>query len=129
MKHLTLDQVVRIHSHQIERFGGTPGVKHLDLLESAVAQTQATFGGEALYRTLDEKAGALAFSLAQNHCFHDGNKRTAHAAMMMFLSRNGFTILATQNEQAEIIERVAVREPRLDRAGLVAWIRIRIVRK
>jgi len=129
MKYLTVAQVLRIHEYQIARFGGSPGVKFPDRLESAVAQPAATFGGQDLYPTLAEKAAALAFALIQNHPFHDGNKRTGLAAMVMFLSRNGHVIKAPLDEQADVIERVAGKAKRLSREGLLAWIRARITRK
>ena len=51
------------------------------MLESALAQPRATFGGTDLHPTLVSKAAALGISLAMNHPFVDGNKRIAHAAM------------------------------------------------
>jgi death-on-curing protein len=59
------------------------------MLESALAQPRATFGGTDLYPGLIEKAAALGFSLVMGHPFVDGNKRTGHAAMETFLILNG----------------------------------------
>ena len=50
MKSLTVEDALSIHTFQMERFGGESGVRSLDLLESAVAQAQASFGGEYLHR-------------------------------------------------------------------------------
>ncbi len=129
MKYLTIHHVLDIHAYQIRRFGGTPGVKSPGLLDSAVAQPFASFGGEDLYPTLAEKAAALGFSLVQNHPFHDGNKRTALAAMVMFLGRNGQRMIAKPEEQAEVIEHVAGREPRLNQIDLLAWVRSNTIGK
>ncbi|MEG4265327.1 hypothetical protein QUA26_03630 [Microcoleus sp. Pol12A4] len=46
--------VVNIHARQIERFGGTPGVRDEGLLESALAQPKSTFGGQLLHSTIAE---------------------------------------------------------------------------
>jgi death-on-curing protein len=127
VKYLTVERVLLIHAYQIARFGGEPGVRDPGLLDSAVAQPRAAFGGTDLYPTLAEKAGALAFSLVLNHPFFDGNKRTGHASMAMFLSRNGHTLDAPQSEQAEVIERLAAGA--LSREGFVAWVRARVTRK
>ena len=35
---LSVEDVIAIHQLQIERFGGSPGLRDLGLLESAVAQ-------------------------------------------------------------------------------------------
>jgi death-on-curing protein len=127
MKYLTVEQVLLIHAYQIARFGGDSGLRDLGLVESAVAQPRAAFGGQDLNPTLADKAAALAFSLVMNHPFADGNKRTGHAAMTMFLSRNGHVIEAPWEEQASVIERLAAGE--LSREGFLAWVRARITRK
>jgi death on curing protein len=89
MRYISLGQVLEIHRRVIDQSGGTPGVLNLVALESAVQQPRITFGGEDLYRTLAEKAAALAFSIIRNHPFIDGNKRTGHAAMEVSLILNG----------------------------------------
>lgn len=130
MKYLSVDQVLRIHARQIDKFGGSPGVKDIGLLKSAVAQPAGrTPAGKYRYPTLAAKAAALAFSLTNNHAFHDGHKRTANAAMVMFLSRNGAKIVAPLEDQEETFLRLAGKEPRLSREGFLAWLLIRITRK
>ncbi len=62
-----------------------------------------------------------------NHPFFDGNERTGYAAMMMFLSRNDYTILASMDERESIFVSLAAGE--LPREQFLAWIRERIVRK
>ena len=120
MKYLTVQRVLRIHARSIEQFGGDASVRDLALVESAVAQPRASFGGMELYPTLADKAAALAFSLVLNHPFADGNKRTGYGAMMMFLSRNGHTIAAPIDEHAAVFLRLAAGE--LDREGFRAWV-------
>ena len=80
---------------------------HLPALESALAQPQMTFGGEDLYPTLVDKAAALGYALIKNHPFLDGNKRTGHAAMDVFLVLNDYEIRATVDEQEYVILQVA----------------------
>jgi death on curing protein len=89
MIYLTTAEVIRLHEDVIAASGGLPGVKNLGLVDSAVAQPKMTFGADDLYPSVAEKAAALAFSLAKNHAFEDGNKRIAHAAMETFLVMNG----------------------------------------
>ena len=62
MKYLTVDQVLKIHSRQIELFGGDAGVRDIGLFESAVAQPRAGFSGEFLYKSLEEKATELSLT-------------------------------------------------------------------
>ena len=96
-----------LHSRQIERFGGTSGVRDRGLLESALAQPQATFGGELLHPTLAEQAAAYLYHLARNHPFVDGNKRTAFAVMDTFLRVNGVRLSLTDDEAYDLVMQVA----------------------
>ena len=89
-------------------------------LESAVAQPKMTFGGRELYPSLIEKAAALGFSIILNHPFVDGNKRTGHASMEIFLVLNGFEIDASADEQEEII--LGVAAGKIKREQFVAWL-------
>ncbi len=74
-----------------------------------------------------EKAAALAFSLVKNHPFFEGNKRTGYGAMLMFLSRNGYTIDAPIDEHEAIIVRLAAGE--IGREEFLAWLESVIIRK
>ena len=120
MKYLRLEQVLRIHERVIERSGGHPAIIDRGLIESAVAQPRQSFGGEPLYRTLHAKAAALAFSLCKNHGFQDGNKRTAHAAMEMFLLRNGWEIRSPVDEQESVF--LAVAAGSMGRDRFTTWV-------
>src|SRR5205807_8793046 len=82
--YLTVAEVLAMHDDQIERYGGSPGVRDQGLLEAALYRPQTGH-----YADLIEEAAALWESLAQNHSFVDGNKRTAFAAMYTFLAING----------------------------------------
>lgn len=120
MRHLTIEEVQKLHQRVLDETGGGSGVRDLGALESAVAQPQMTFGGQELYFTLADKAGALSFSLAMNHAFVDGNKRTAHAAMEVFLVRNGAELNASVDEQEKVMLELATGN--LDREAFVEWI-------
>ncbi|MFN6482858.1 MULTISPECIES: type II toxin-antitoxin system death-on-curing family toxin [unclassified Nostoc] len=106
LKFLTISQVLDIHQRQIQRFGGTSGVRDEGLLDSALAQAQATFGGELLHPTIHEQAAAYFYHLAMNHPFIDGNKRTAFAVMLTFLSLNGYTLNASQEQAYNLVIQV-----------------------
>lgn len=95
---LDLEQVIYIHERIIAVAGGKQGVRDYTLLHSALERCKATFGGQDLYPTLNQKAAALLHSLVMNHAFLDGNKRTAFAVMVRFLNTNGLKVVATQQE-------------------------------
>jgi death-on-curing protein len=87
--YLTMAEVLAMHADQIERYGGSHGVRDQGLLEAALYRPQTGY-----YADLIEEAAALWESLSQNHPFIDGNKRTAFAAMYTFLAINGARLAA-----------------------------------
>lgn len=103
MRYLALGEVVALHRAILAATGGAEGLRELGALESALAQPKATFDGTDLYPSVVDKASTLAFGLAMNHPFVDGNKRIAHAAMAVFLDLNGLAIRATVGEQEQLM--------------------------
>jgi death on curing protein len=89
---LSVAYVLRLHEDQIDAYGGDLGVRDMGLIESAVAQPQATFMGTYLHTDVFEMAAAYAFHLAESQAFTDGNKRTGLAAAYHFLGLNGYDI-------------------------------------
>ena len=106
-KFLSLDEALELHADQISSFGGTPGVRDEGLLESALAQPQATFGGDFLHPTISEQAAAYLYHIAMNHPFIDGNKRTAFAVMDTFLRLNGCALNLKDDRAYDLVMRVA----------------------
>jgi len=127
VRYLTLNDVLEVHRKVMAQSGGAEGLMSLSALESALAQPQMTFGGEDLYPTLVDKAVALGYALIKNHPFLDGNKRTGHAAMEVFLVLNGHEILATVDEQESVVLQVAASE--MDREEFTTWLHAHIVAK
>jgi death-on-curing protein len=118
---LTLAEVVEIHSDQIRRYGGQEGLRDHNLLESAVAQPEASFGGEWLHPDLCSMASAYAYHLCQNHCFIDGNKRAALACALVFLEMNGVTLLDPRGRLKEAM--VLVASGKMEKEALAGLFR------
>jgi death-on-curing protein len=124
-RYLDLGEVLELYRLMMEQSGGIVGIRDLGLLESALAQPRATFGGVELYPSVVEKAGALGFSLIQNHAFVDGNKRIGHASMEVFLVMNGYEIEARVEAQEGIVVGVASGE--VSRRGFIEWLQEHVV--
>ena len=119
-EYLTLTEVLAMHEDQIERFGGSHGVRDAGLLESALYRPQAGY-----YADLLEEAAALWESLAQNHPFIDGNKRTAFAATYTLLAINGAWLTADAEDAYVFISGLYENGAfRFD--ALVPWLRINV---
>ena len=102
---VTYDQVIAIHSRQLRRFGGAPGLRDAGLLQSAVERPVNKWSYEQA--DLAALAGAYAFGLAKNHAFVDGNKGIAFMAMMIFLRRNNVRFAPDQAHATAMIMALA----------------------
>ncbi len=120
MRCLTVEEILELHRRVLAASGGSSGVRDLGAVESAAAQPRMSFGGQDLYLGLAEKAAALGFSLVCNHPFVDGNKRIGHAAMETFLVLNGWELIASVDEQEQVILTLAAGQ--LEREQFTAWV-------
>ena len=117
---LALDEVLALHADQVDRYGGSLGIRAVELLESALAVPAATFGGSYLHGDLHEMAAAYLFHPVKNHPFVDGNKRTGLMAMLVFLGLNGLRLEAREDELADLV--VAVADGRIGKAEIAVFV-------
>lgn len=120
--HLSVDEVLAIHTRLLETFGGPPGVRDPGLLESALFRPRTGY-----YRDIAEMACALFESLLMNHPFIDGNKRVAFFATDVFLRLNGWK-LHVDPQEAHTFLIALLEERRCDFEHLLPWIRSALVR-
>jgi death-on-curing protein len=115
---VTYGQAIAIHSRQLRRFGGAPGLRAEGMLHSALERpvNKWRYGQTDLVQL----AAAYAFGLAKNHAFVDGNKRIAFMTMTIFLRKNGIRFAPDQAQATAIILALAAGEVGED--GLARWI-------
>lgn len=113
--------VSTIHSDLLQRYGGRPGLRDPGLLDSALAQPKMTVGGKFLHKTLFDKAAAYGFHICKNHPFVDGNKRVAFVLMDIFLQKNGWEIIA--NEEDAYSTMMSLASGKLSKARLSKWLK------
>ncbi len=124
IRFLAVADVLLIHENTIHHEGGMAGLRDPGLLESAVLMPQQQFGGEYLHPGLPEMAAAYLFHIAQNHAFHDGNKRTAAMAALIFLGANGVTRLPAPDELERMTLAIAAGEA--TKSQLIEWMRVQL---
>jgi death-on-curing protein len=127
MRYLTLSELIYINGKVVGSEAiatGRQKVRDLVMLEAAEARPAASAFGQDAYPTLGEKAAALLHSIARNHPFTDGNKRTAAVAALMMLAVNGAEAAWDAAEALDMIVRVA--ENQVDVPALAAWLEAHI---
>ncbi len=116
--------VLALHERQLAEHGGGIGVRDEGLLESALARPQQLHAYGDPPPDLAALAASLAFGLARNHPFIDGNKRTAAVACELFLVLNDAMLQASNIELYPVY--LALAEGSLDEAGFADWLRPRL---
>ncbi|HJU03641.1 MAG TPA: type II toxin-antitoxin system death-on-curing family toxin [Nitrospiraceae bacterium] len=123
---LSVDDVLLAHTDTLEKEGGLGGVRDHGLLDAAVAMPRQQFGGVYLHGDSAAMAAAYLFHIAQNHPFHDGNKRTAALSALAFLRVNGQEPLPAPHDLEAVTRRIAAGEMTKD--ALIRWMRKQIGR-
>ena len=121
MQFLGLQEVLEIHRDQVTRYGGTAGIRDLNLLKSALGMPGATLNGEFLHTDVYEMAAAYLFHLVKNHPFLDGNKRVGAVAALVFLALNGHDFQAPEDDLAETV--LAVARGEIGKSELTVFLR------
>ncbi len=110
-----------IHDRQLAEHGGGSGVRDEGLLDSALARPHQLFAYGDPPPDLAALAASLAYGLARNHPFVDGNKRTAAVACETFIRLNSATLQADDLELYPLY--LGLAEGSLDETGFADWLR------
>jgi len=121
VKYLSEQDVLIIHAQIIDATGGSHGLRDIGLLSSAVKRPRAAFGGEEFYRGVFQKTAAQFESIAMNHVFIDGNKRTAITASARFLFLNGYELTAGNKKLEDFVLMVVVENVQLE--DIARWFK------
>ncbi|MEZ5473835.1 MAG: type II toxin-antitoxin system death-on-curing family toxin [Steroidobacteraceae bacterium] len=113
--------VLTIHDRQLAEHGGSSGVRDDMLLQSALARPEQRFGYGDSAPDLADLAASLAFGIARNPPFVDGNKRTAAVACETFIALNGAQLDANDLELCP--QFLALAEGKLSESDFAAWLR------
>ena len=114
------EKVLLLHQLITQETGGSAGVRDYSLLESALESAFATFDGNDLYPSKEEKGAKIGYSLISNHAFVDGNKRIGMYVMLTFLEVNGIKIDATNKDVEDLA--MSVASSNSDYADILEWI-------
>ena len=119
VRFLSRRAVCVLHRESLAEHGGIDGVRDEGLLQSALHRcvNKAAYEPDS---TIPELAASLAYGLAMNHPFNDGNKRIAMIASFAFLEMNGMRMQASELDAYEVFMDLAAG--RLTEAELAKWL-------
>lgn len=116
----TIEDIIRLHEIVLRQTGGSDGLRDVGTLAMCAERPRASFDGKEMYPALFLKAGAALETLARNHVFVDGNKRTAFMTALYIIENNGYQTFF-DNKDIEnsmirfVVERTSIEE-------IAAWL-------
>jgi death on curing protein len=123
-RYLTVSELVYINGRVLNDrkiLAGQQKIREIERLEAAAARPSASAFGADAYPTLREKAAVLFHSIARNHPFRDGNKRTATVALIFMMTVNGQQVIWEPEDALSVILDVA--EGRQDYPYMTDWLK------
>jgi len=117
---LTVEWVTYLHDSVVKNTGGSLGILDTSALESTVNRPQQLnyYHPEA---SIYDLAACLGYGFAKNHCFLDGNKRTAYECIFVFLQLNKIDLRVPEVEIVLIMESLAKDE--ISQEELSMWLK------
>lgn len=120
MIRFSTERVLLLHQLMIAQTGGSDGLRDRGLLENAVESIYASFDGQELYPSKQEKGARLGYALIANHAFVDGNKRIGMYAMLTFLEVNGIHLNCGNEDVVKV--GLGVASGTMKYEDVLAWV-------
>ena len=122
MKPLSLEEVVAINTAIVHATGGSVGLRDAGALSMCVAKPWQSFGGKETYPDIFSKAASVLESIARNHPFIDGNKRTAFITAVRVIERNGYRTHFDNKDAEETMVRIVVKKYSIE--TIASWLKV-----
>jgi death on curing protein len=120
VRYLTLEDVLEMHAIVVRLSGGSHGVRSKESLLGSLERPKAAFGSNDMYPTLFAKAAVYIDSIARNHPFVDGNKRSSFLCAARFLAENDIDLIMGDEEIVRGVVWVVVDNPSIKE--IAAWL-------
>lgn len=116
----TAEDIIRLHEVVLRKTGGSDGLRDAGALSMCAERPRAAFGGRDMYPTVFTKAAASLESIARNHVFVDGNKRTAFITALFIIENNGYKTFFDNRDIEETIVKIVVEKSSIEQ--IAAWL-------
>ncbi len=120
-QYVSVEEALRLHAVVLGLTRGTLGVRDMNGLLGALGRPRSAFGGKSMFPDVFSKAAALIESIARNHPFIDGNKRTSYLIGAAFLHKNGYGLSPKGGEIETFMLWVVTEKP--DMKEVSAWLK------
>lgn len=107
MRYLSVEEILRLHFQVVENYGGSHGVRDEGRVASLVAAPKQEVFGVEQYPDVFHKAAVYMRNVIGDHPFVDGNKRTGVVVAGIFMTRNGYKLIAEQHDLEDFVVKIA----------------------
>jgi len=125
--YIDAEVALALHATVIGLTTGSLGVRDMNGLLGCLARPKTTIGDTEMFPTIFDKTAALTESIARNHAFIDGNKRTAYLSGAHLLMINGYTLAPKSGEIETFMLWIVTQKPQL--SEIAAWLEARSTKK
>lgn len=126
MKYVSVDEVIKLQEKLIFRYGGSKGIREMNLLKSSIENVFQTYEGIELYPTIIDKIIQVSYSLIKNHCFIDGNKRIGVMILLYLLEINEINHIMSNLDIIKLGLEVASGE--ISKEAFKSFVEIKIIK-
>lgn len=125
IQYITIEEVLAIHATVLGLTNGTLGVRDMNSLQGCLERPKTTLVGKEMFAEIFSKAAALIESVARNHAFVDGNKRTSYLIGAYFLFQNGYVLSPEHGEIETYMLWIVLEKPDIEH--MAAWLQERSI--
>jgi len=119
-RYVSVEAALALHATVLNLTRGTLGVRDMNGLLGSLERPKTAIGGVDMFPTLFTKAAAVIESVARNHPFIDGNKRTSYLIGTELLAINGYNLTPEQGEIEKFVLWVVIEKPTIEE--IAAWL-------
>lgn len=118
---LPLEALLDAYEREMDETGGARGLRDEGALKSAISRAENKLAYADPAPQIHDLAASIAFGIAKNHPFVDGNKRMAFIAAYMMLRINGWYLDSSERDATATM--LALADGSLDEAGFASWLK------
>jgi death-on-curing protein len=120
VRYVSIEVALALHATVLGLTKGTLGVRGMNGLLGSLERPKTSIGEQEMFPTIYTKAAAVIESVARNHPFIDGNKRTSYLIGMELLAINGYEFAPEQGEIEKFMLWIVTEKPPIEE--IAAWL-------
>ncbi len=128
IRYLSRKDILELNHKLVTQYGGVyfkgkANIANEDSLSYLLDSVKISYFGKKLHPSLFEKASAHAYYIIKDHIFRDGNKRTGMASAILFLEKNGYSIVPKVSQDDIVDLAISIEKGETSKSALACWFK------